>query len=44
MNFDSLPFIHQRTGVWIAVSMMAAVGLGLWFFFRRKRFIGKPEA
>ena len=43
MNFDALPFIHQSTGVWVAVALMAAVGLGLWFLFRRKRYIGTRE-
>ena len=40
MNFDSLPLIHQSTGVWVAVLMMVGVVLGLWLFFKRKRFIG----
>jgi magnesium transporter len=41
MNFDGLPLIHERTGVWVALSMMALVGLGLWFLFRRKRYFGR---
>ena len=45
MNFDALPLIHQRTGVWIATAlmfvMMLAVVSGLWLFFRRKRLIGQ---
>jgi len=40
MNFDALPLIHTRTGVWIAVGLMAAVGLGLGLFFWRKRYLG----
>ena len=39
MNFDSLPFIHQSTGVWVAVAMMSVVGIGLWILFRRKRYL-----
>ena len=44
MNFDGLPLIHQRTGVWIALAMMAAVVVGLLLLFRRKRFIGARES
>ena len=44
MNFDALPLIHQRTGVWIALGMMAAVVVGLWLLFRRKRYIGARES
>jgi magnesium transporter len=40
MNFDALPLIHTRTGVWIAVGLMALVGLGLGLFFWRKRYLG----
>jgi magnesium transporter len=43
MNFDGLPLIHQRTGVWVALAMMAAVAVGLWLMFRRKRFIGSRD-
>ena len=43
MNFDTLPLIHDKAGVWLALLMMVGVGLGLWFFFRRKRFIGRAE-
>ena len=43
MNFDGLPLIHSSTGVWVALLMMAGVGLGLWFLFRRKRYIGTRE-
>ena len=41
---DALPLIHQSTGVWIALGMMAAVVVGLWLLFRRKRFIGARES
>ena len=43
MNFDTLPFIHERAGVWVAVAMMGAVALGLWLMFRRKRYISARE-
>ncbi len=44
MNFDGLPLIHTSTGVWIAAGMMAVVGFGLWWLFRRKRFIGARDS
>lgn len=40
MNFDTLPLIHRATGFWIAVGLMAALGLGLGAFFWRKRYLG----
>jgi len=43
MNFDALPFIHQSAGVWVAVAMMALVGLGLLLLFMRKRYLGTRQ-
>ena len=40
MNFDALPLIHSATGIWVAVGLMAAVGVGLLVFFRRQRYLG----
>ncbi|MET0517941.1 MAG: magnesium transporter CorA family protein [Burkholderiaceae bacterium] len=40
MNFDTLPLIHRAVGFWIAVGLMAALGLGLGAFFWRKRYLG----
>ena len=40
MNFDTLPLIHSATGIWAAVAVMAAVGVGLIVYFRRKRYLG----
>jgi len=39
MNFDGLPLIHAATGVWIATGVMLVLGLGLGFFFWRKRYL-----
>lgn len=40
MNFDALPLIHSGTGVWIAIALMVALGVGLGWFFWRKRYLG----
>ena len=40
MNFDALPLIHKSTGVWVAISLMGLVALGLGLFFWRKRYLG----
>ena len=40
MNFDALPLIHTGTGVWITIGLMATVGVGLGWFFWRKRYLG----
>ena len=39
MNFDGLPFIHAKGGVWAAVAIMLAVAAGLLLVFRRKRYL-----
>jgi Mg2+ and Co2+ transporter CorA len=39
MNFDSLPLIHSAAGIWTLVALMAAVGVGLVLYFRRKRYL-----
>lgn len=43
MNFASLPLVHSVTGIWGAVGVMAAVGLGLLLYFRRKRCLGTQK-
>jgi Mg2+ and Co2+ transporter CorA len=43
MNFDALPLIHRATGFWIAVGLMAALGLGLGAFFWRKRYLTSKQ-
>jgi Mg2+ and Co2+ transporter CorA len=43
MNFDALPLIHNRTGIWIAVSLMVLLGAGLSVFFWRKRYLGSTR-
>ncbi|KPF46653.1 magnesium transporter CorA [beta proteobacterium AAP121] len=40
MNFDGLPLIHSATGLWVALGLMALVGVGLVLFFRSKRYLG----
>jgi magnesium transporter len=40
MNFDGLPLIHSRTGVWIAAGMMTVVAIALGGFFWRRRYLG----
>lgn len=43
MNFDALPLIHSATGVWVTLSMMSAIGLGLGLYFWRKRFLSERD-
>jgi magnesium transporter len=43
MNFEFMPLIHTSVGFWLAVSLMLSVGLGLGWFFWRKRYLGGTE-
>ena len=43
MNFDNLPLIHTAYGFEVAFGLMALFGLGLWRFFRSKRFLGSAK-
>ena len=40
MNFDFLPLIHTSAGFWLAMGLMALVGFGLIWWFRRQRYLG----
>lgn len=40
MNFEWMPLIKNANGFWDAALLMGAVACGLWFFFRRKRYLG----
>ncbi len=40
MNFDSMPLIHDKTGIWFTLGLMSLVGVGLGLFFWRKRYLG----
>ena len=43
MNFDVLPLVHQRTGFWWTIGLMALIGLVLLVFFWRRRYIEKDS-
>jgi Mg2+ and Co2+ transporter CorA len=43
MNFEGLPLIHSATGFWIVVTVMLVLGVGLSWYFRRKRYLGQPR-
>jgi len=40
MNFEWMPLIRNANGFWDAALLMLAVAAGLWFLFRRKRYLG----
>jgi magnesium transporter len=40
MNFDAMPLVHDKTGIWVTLGLMALVGIGLGAFFWRKRYLG----
>lgn len=43
MNFETIPGLHSPLGFWLTMTGMAALGLSMWLFFRRRRFIsGAP--
>ncbi len=40
MNFDAMPLVHDKTGIWVTLGLMALVGISLGAFFWRKRYLG----
>lgn len=42
MNFESLPLIHSKEGMWLALGLLATLAIGVWALFRRRRYI-TPE-
>jgi Mg2+ and Co2+ transporter CorA len=43
MNFEGLPLIHSARGFWIIFSVMLVLGLGLSWFFWRKRYLSRSR-
>jgi Mg2+ and Co2+ transporter CorA len=43
MNFDTLPGIHSPRAFWITLSAMLVLGIGLSWFFWRKRYLGRSR-
>jgi Mg2+ and Co2+ transporter CorA len=39
MNFEGLPLIHSARGFWIIFSVMLVLGIGVSWFFWRKRYL-----
>jgi Mg2+ and Co2+ transporter CorA len=39
MNFEWMPLIKNPGGFWDAALLMGGVAIGLWLFFRRKRYL-----
>lgn len=44
MNFEFIPGLHARLGFWIAIGLMAVVGLGLLAYFRARRYLSASGA
>ena len=43
MNFEGLPLIHSARGFWIVFSVMLVLGIGVSWFFWRKRYLGRTR-
>lgn len=43
MNFDSLPLVHSRTGLWVVIAALLLIGVALSLFFWRKRYLGSSR-
>ena len=42
MNFEGLPLIHSAKGFWWTFGFMLCVGIGLSWYFWRKRYLSRP--
>ncbi len=43
MNFEGLPLIHSAKGFWWTFCFMLLVGIGMSWFFWRKRYLGRTK-
>ena len=43
MNFEGLPLIHSARGFWWTFLFMLALGVGMSWFFWRKRYLAPPR-
>lgn len=43
MNFEGLPLIHSAKGFWWTFSFMLCVGIGMSWYFWRKRYLGRQR-
>jgi len=43
MNFEGLPLIHSPRGFWIIFSVMLLLGIGVSWFFWRKRYLTRSS-
>ena len=43
MNFEGLPLIHSMRGFWWTFGFMLLLGIGLSWFFWRKRYLGRAR-
>lgn len=41
MNFEYLPLVHRESGLWWAIGLMAAVGIGFALVLWRKRYLAR---
>ena len=44
MNFEHMPELGRRWAYPVVLSVMAAIALGLWGYFVRRGFVGRPRA
>ncbi len=42
MNFEGLPLIHSARGFWVVFLLMLALGVGMSWYFWRKRYLSAP--
>ena len=43
MNFTNMPELDWKYGYFVLLGVMGATGLGLWLYFARRGFIGRPR-
>ena len=43
MNFEGLPLIHSMRGFWVTFVLMLMLGVGMSWFFWRKRYLGRSH-
>ena len=39
INVGGIPLAEDKQGFWVVVGLLVVLGVGLWFYFRNRRYL-----